>query len=127
MVSVIDTLGHETKTEFNELNQIKRIIVNYENGEYDPAKPDEDIITAYSYDNNGNQISVTDTLGHETRTEYDELNRVERTIANYQDGVYDPAKPDEDLIIRYVYDEVGNQKTVTDPLGRAKPSAKITG
>ncbi|MCP4410560.1 MAG: RHS repeat protein, partial [Gammaproteobacteria bacterium] len=118
ITGVIDTLGRETRTEFDARNRIDRIIVNYVNGVYDSAVPDEDIITQYGYDANGNQISEIDPLGRESRTEYDELNRVKRTIVNYKDGVYDPAKPDEDLITSYTYDEVGNQKTVTDPLNR---------
>jgi RHS repeat-associated protein len=117
-VVVRDTLNRETRTEYDELNRVERTIVNYVDGVYDPAQPDEDIITRYEYDDNGNLVSTFDVFDRETRTEYDELNRVKRTIVNYQDGVYDPAMPDEDLITSYTYDEVGNQETVTDPLGR---------
>ncbi len=117
LVETIDTLGRVSRTEYNALNRTERTIVNYVDGIFDPAKPDEDIITRYEYDANGNLTGTFDVFGRETRTEYDALNRTARTIVNYVDGVFDPAKPDEDLITAYTYDENGNQKTVTDPLG----------
>lgn len=40
-----------------------------------------DAATAYSYDANGNLLSVTDALGNVTAYEYDALNRVTAEIA----------------------------------------------
>lgn len=117
-IATIDTLGRESRTEYDDLNRVSRTIVNYVDGSYDPASPDEDIVTEFVYDANGNLLETIDVLGRRTRTGYDDLNRVERTIVNYVDGVYDSASPDEDLITVYTYDEAGNQKTITDPLGR---------
>ena len=124
-VATIDTLGRETRTEYDALNRVERTIVNYVDGSYNPAAPDEDIITEFGYDANGNLLETIDVLrsapngvGRRTRTEYDSLNRVSRTIVNYKDGVYSAANPDEDLITAYTYDEVGNQQTITDPLDR---------
>lgn len=76
------------------------------------------LITTYGYDQYGRQVSVTDTLGRETRTEYDAAGRVERSIVNYVDGVYVANNPDEDLITQYEYDQAGNQKKIIDPLSR---------
>ncbi|MBA3531694.1 MAG: RHS repeat protein, partial [Ardenticatenales bacterium] len=117
-VVVTDTLGHATRTAYDERGQTARTIQNYHDGVYDPLHPDQDLITSFGYEENGNRVVVTDTLGHATRTEYDEGYRVERTIQNYQDGTYDPLHPDQDLITSYTYDEVGNRLTLTNPLGR---------
>jgi YD repeat-containing protein len=67
------------------------------------------LITRYEYDEFGRQTAITDTLGHATRTIYaDQTGRVERTIANYENGVYTSLKPDEDIVTEYVYDANGN-------------------
>ncbi len=118
LTAIIDPQGRESRSEYDALSRVERSIVNYQDGVYDPAQPDADLITGYAYDANGNPVSTFDTLGRESRSEYDALNRAERSIVNYQDGVYDPARPDEDLITRYSYDPAGNQTTIIDPLGR---------
>ena len=118
LVAITDTLGRVTRTEYDELNRTERTIVNYVDGVYDPNQPDEDIITRYGYDADGNLTSIFDLLDRETRTGYDALNRTERTTVNYVDGVYDPNQPDEDIITRYSYDPVGNQTAITDTLNR---------
>ena len=51
-------------------------------------------------------------------TEYDSLGRVDRTIAHWQDGVFDGDFPDEDISTSYIYDAVGNVLFTTDVLGR---------
>jgi YD repeat-containing protein len=115
---ITGTLGRETRREYDNGSRVVRQVVNYVDGVYDPAQPDEDIVTQYSYDGNSNVVSVIDTLGRETRTEYDDLNRVIRQVVNYTDGVYDPAQPDEDIVTRYQYDGAGNHVSTTDTLGR---------
>ncbi len=122
-VAVTDTLGQVTRTEFNTRGQVARTVTNYVNGVYDAAQPDEDVITYHNYDANGNLVSSWDTLGRQTRTEYDALNRVVRTIVNYQDGVYSAAQTDQDLVTTYGYDAAGNQVAVTDTLGSVTRTA----
>jgi RHS repeat-associated protein len=117
-IAITDTLGHVTRTSYDNMGRVERTVANYINGVYAAGAPDEDIITRYVYDAAGNVTSTFDTLDRETRSFYDELNRVEQTIVNYQDGVYNSGQPDQDLTTSYTYDAVGNQQTVTDPLGR---------
>ena len=113
-----DTVNRVTKWWVNDLNRVVSTTVNFVDGIYSPDNADEDITTYYVYDAIGNLLSLTDVLGHETRMEYDALNRLERTIVNYKDGDFNPSLPDEDLITNYTYDEAGNVETITDPLGR---------
>lgn len=117
-IAMTDTVGNVTRWWFNDMNRVISATVNFINGVYDSAKSDEDLTTYYEYDAVGNIRALTNVLGHETRMEYDALNRLVKTIINYQDGIYDPNYSDEDLITSYVYDEAGNQTVVTDPLGR---------
>jgi RHS repeat-associated protein/uncharacterized repeat protein (TIGR01451 family) len=72
----------------------------------------------YEYDGVGQQTVVTDTLGRVTRFGYDVLNRPVTITASYQDGVFDPARPDEDLITLKRFDAAGNLIAETDELGR---------
>ena len=121
-VAVTNTLGYVTVTEYDDDGRVERTITNVEDGKYEPEQPDYDILTHFEHDANGNLVSVWDTLGRETRTEYDTLNRVLRTIVNYQDGVYDPESSDQDLVTSYGYDALGNQVVITDTLGRVSLS-----
>jgi RHS repeat-associated protein len=59
--------------------------------------------THYSYDNNGNVLSVTDPVSHQTQYSYDALNRLSQVI--------DPAAH----ATHYGYDAHDNLTTVTDP------------
>ncbi|MBC7250155.1 MAG: PKD domain-containing protein [Anaerolineae bacterium] len=114
---VTDTLGRVTRTEYDAANRLVKTTVNYDPTRGQNAENQYNIITEYGYDEVGNQAWVTDTLGHVTRTEYDELNRPITITVNYVDGVYDPAHPDEDVITIYAYDAVGNRVQVIDALG----------
>lgn len=118
-VSVTDTLGRETRTEYDAVGRAQKSIVNYVDGAYDPNAPDEDIVTEFVYDAAGNLVNTIDTLGRVTHTNYDALNRVEQTIVNFDNGIFSAATPDEDLVTAYGYDAVGNQTVITDTLGRA--------
>ncbi len=133
-VSTTDTLGHINHTVYDDLGRVKQSITNWQddgdglvNEIFDPGQPDQNITIDYIYDANGNMEKIVELLGSgEERascTVYDELNRVERSLTNCVTS--DPAnpntyssQPDEDLVSRYVYDDLGNQKEVIDPLGR---------
>lgn len=60
----------ETRTAYDELGRpkSKRVIA-------DPNDPSKDIVTSYSYDRNGNLLSVTDPLGNVTSYVYDGYDR----------------------------------------------------
>jgi YD repeat-containing protein len=117
-VAVTDTLGHVTRNVYDGNGQLIETIVNY-----DPARAQNElnqynITTQYGYDVAGHQILVTDTLGHASRTDYDAQSRPVTMTTNYQDGVYDPAHPDDDIIRVTQYDPAGNAIAQIDPLGR---------
>ncbi len=103
---VTDTLGHVTRTDYDALGRPATVTVNYvPSGPFDA---DTNITRTTGYDPNGNVVTRTDTLGRKTVTQYDALNRPVTVTANYVDGVYDPAYPDQDLTTLTVYDEAGN-------------------
>ncbi|MBI1877046.1 MAG: hypothetical protein HYR94_02210 [Chloroflexi bacterium] len=121
--AITDTLNHVTRTFYDTAGRVERTVVNYIDGTYNSSQPDEDIITRYEYDKNGNVTKTVALVGgpeeRATCTEYDALNRVEQTIENCQDGQHGGGDgPDEDLVTTYDYDAVGNQITVTAPLNR---------
>ena len=113
----IPSLARTIRTEYDALNRPMTTTVNYEDGFFNPAQPDEDLITVTHYDVNGNVDQTTDPLGHVTQIEYDALNRPVTTTVNYIDGFFDPAKPDEDVRSIMHYDAVGNVDQTIDPLG----------
>ena len=93
--AITDTLGHVTLTQFDDAGRVHRTIVNHVDGAYTSTKPDEDIITEFVYEDNGNlqqtiEFPDTPALKRISYTEYDELNRVEKTIENYVNGPMQP-------------------------------------
>ncbi|HSX65229.1 MAG TPA: type IV secretion protein Rhs, partial [Pseudoxanthomonas sp.] len=66
--------------------------------------------TDFGYDANGNTTSVTDTLGRETRNEYDPLNRLKRTLQDVGGIAAETT---------FEYDALDNLTQVTDPKGLA--------
>ncbi|MCP4424857.1 MAG: RHS repeat protein, partial [Chloroflexi bacterium] len=72
----------------------------------------------YTHDVNGRVENVISPDGAINRAEYDGFNRVERSISNWVDGVYDPNHPGEDIAAGYQYDNRNNTIVVTDTLGR---------
>lgn len=76
----------------------------------------------YEYDSLGRVVTTTLGLGTALQrldvTRYNADNTIERTIQNYQDGVYSAAAPAQDLLTTYGYDNAGRQVWVRDVLGR---------
>lgn len=132
-IATIDPVGKVTRTYYDALNRPTTVVDNLtgwpieqpDPPPFDPASPDENVHTEYIYDAVGVQIASTDGKGILTRTYYDELNRpvvIVRNLVNQpvEDPVppsYDPDKPDENVPITYVYDDIGNQIATIDPNG----------
>ena len=80
-------------------------------------------ITGYAYDSVGRVVTTTLGVGTALQrldvTNYNADNTVQRTIQNYKNALYDPTKPDEDLITTYGYDNIGRQVWVKDVFNRA--------
>lgn len=106
-------------------NTISQTIQNYKDGQYDPARPDEDLITRYQYDTAGRQVVVTDPSGRNTVTHYDQHNRINWTARNViplasddQGQVITPTfnstVPDRNVLTFYGYDGLGRTTLVTE-------------
>ncbi len=76
--------------------------------------------TTYAYDSLGRVISTTVGVGtalqRTDNTSYNADNTIAQTIRNYHDGVFDPARPDEDITTTYGYDGLGRPAWVRDVL-----------
>ncbi len=96
LVSVTDPLGHSTRYEYDDLNQLTKII---------DARAGE---TRFAYDAVGNLLSLTDPVGNMTTYLYDGLDRVTRETNQLG------------LSRWYAYDAAGNLGWLTDRNGRVR-------
>ena len=110
-VWVTDTLGAVTYTAYDALNRPVTVTTNYVDGVFDPAYPDEDLLRVTLYDAAGRVSRTQDAGGRITVYEYDAQGRQIAVIQNYQDGSYDPARPDEDIKQMTVYDDATGRVT----------------
>ena len=89
--------------------------------------PDQNVRIDYAYDLNGNQIAVTDPLGRVSRIYYDAFNRPEVIVQNLVGWdklnpeiptcANDSCTEDQNVFVRYHYDDVGDRIAVTDARG----------
>ena len=116
--STIDPFGRETKYEYNELSQLKKVTANYVTGQPQNYQDKFNVVTEYSYDALGRRITTTDTLGRVSRSTYDDLSRVLTNTVNYLSGqgqnYKDPSGNRYNIITSYTYDIRGNQIAVID-------------
>jgi RHS repeat-associated protein len=98
--------------QYNELGQLRSQI----NAPFALA-PDLDdgsvLKTRYTYDGNGNQVTMTDALGRIVENEYDPLNRLKQAVRDIADG--DPVTINVAATVQYIYDAVDNLRLVIDP------------
>ncbi|MBA3867563.1 MAG: PD40 domain-containing protein [Anaerolineae bacterium] len=78
---------------------------------------DQNRISLTTYDKTGHVVRIRDAAGLETRFSYDVLGRRTQTIANYVDGFFSSAAPDEDLISSTVYNKAGQVVSTADTRG----------
>jgi YD repeat-containing protein len=111
-IAVTDTVGYVTRNDYDGAGRLILTTVNYTTtGGVDPTA--YNLTTRYGYDQAGNQIAITDTLNHVTRSYYDNLNRLISTTVNYTDTPsLDPNV--FNLTTRYQYDQVGQRTAITD-------------
>ncbi|MFZ2095373.1 MAG: SBBP repeat-containing protein, partial [Anaerolineales bacterium] len=119
-IALIEPLGHITRTYYDGLSRQVTIVANLtgwdvSNPSAPPRNPsvlDINIRTDMSYDRAGNRNKVVDPNGISTAYEYDDLNRLNAVVENYQNGV----TPTVDINVRteYTYDKRGSLLTIRD-------------
>ena len=92
-----------TRYDYDDLGRLTDIKENYQAGI--PADEQTNVHTVYTYDANGNRLSIQDGNGHVTTFTYDELNHLISET--------DPLEHSW----TYAYDELGNRVSMTDANG----------
>ena len=118
------TFGRMDVTYYDAAGHVTRTVQNCTAGDYedcrtaayDAGHPDQNIVTKNYYDPAGNQVLVTNTLGVVTFYEYDDANRLLRTVENYDPTKAQNADNLYNTTTRYGYDAAGNQIRVTNTL-----------
>ncbi|HEX2906802.1 MAG TPA: DUF6531 domain-containing protein [Phototrophicaceae bacterium] len=128
-----DPVGHLTTTTrvdgrvdqivYDAAGNVERTVLNYVDGNYNPAEPDTDVTISMIYDLIGRLTTVTDTLGRQTAYVYDSANRLKREVQNFvgtdPDLVsYDPQFLDRNRLTEYTYSAAGDLLRVKDTVGR---------
>ena len=120
VIAVTDARQNTTRSFYDNAYRVTSTLSNPVTGNpsTDASNPGaNDIVTAMSYDANGNVLVLTDGNGNATRNSYDLLNRLTKTATNPQDGQPNapPAAPKaSDIVVSNEYDDSGNLVKVTD-------------
>lgn len=96
----VDANNIVTHFEYDDLGRLTAVVENFQAG-IDPTA-EINVRTEYTYDANGNRLSITDGNQHVTEFTYDELNR----LASEQDPL--------DHTWTYQYDKLDNLISTTD-------------
>ncbi len=104
MTAMTDAKGIVTAYEYDALGRLTAVIENYST----PQLPDYEtnVRTAYTYDANGNRLTIKDANGHISNFTYDELNR----LVSESDALGNTWA--------YEYDRLGNQIAMIDANGQ---------
>ncbi len=121
-----DSLGRWVNQQYDLLGRTIKSIQNCTNTSGTPVNPaqtacatfnssftDRNVPAQTAYDTLNRTTIVTDALNIETRTTYDGLGRVLKTIRNYKNGAFDNNFPDEDVATSYRYDALGRTLAIT--------------
>ncbi len=101
--SITDANGVTTQFEYDALNRLTAVVENYIQG--GPVDQQTNVRTEYTYDENGNRLTIKDGDNHTTNFAYDELNRLIRET--------DPLT----YATQYDYDAAGNRVRTIDANG----------
>ena len=132
LVETIDPRGRRTRNVYNHAGQLLSTTSNYDPNRAANENNLYNITTRYEYDSHGNQVKVTDALGHETRYEYDGADRLLRAIdaaGNVTTSEYNATgqlESTSDALLRvtsYVYDASGRRLSTIDALGHSSGTA----
>jgi RHS repeat-associated protein len=109
----VDGRGVPTSTDYDEANRPELIVQN------PGGLPNEGLQTEITYDGNGRRDTTTDSLGHVTKYDYNDIGQLIQTTVNYLDNNSTPNYLDKfNIITKYTYDALGRQRTQEDALGR---------
>lgn len=121
--TIIDAMGHETTLTYDAANNLVRRTTGIT-----PEFP-LGFTTVYTYNvHYPGKNWLEEQLSHEgivTRYDYDATGQTAppgqptRIIVNYENGVYEQARPDEDIITSYGYDALGRRTRTTVGVGTA--------
>ena len=104
-----DPLGRVTKYEYDERGQLITVTANFVNsGEPQNDDNQRNIVTSYTYDALGRQVTTADTAGRVSLSSYDDLGRLLSSTQNYLQGQeqnYEDGDNRYNLITTYSYDE----------------------
>ena len=133
-IAAVDTLGVVTRTYYDSANRAEYVVQNLIGQgiyvttppAYNPAYPDRNIRTQTVFDDNGRAIASYDTVGHITRTYYDQLGRPRYVVQNLTgQGIeapnppaFNPAYPDQNVRTETIYDVRGDAIAAVDNAGR---------
>lgn len=70
-----DAAGIETRYDYDMLGRRTQITINYVDGSFNASFPDEDLISATSYNKGSQVVSTTDVRGTQTAFAYDQAGR----------------------------------------------------
>jgi RHS repeat-associated protein len=71
----IDTLGNETRFTYDALERPIQTVENFVTGSFNPARPDQDLVSTSLYDLAGRLITTVDARGTQTIFAYDKASR----------------------------------------------------
>lgn len=103
LILMTNAEGVVTKYEFDALGRLTSVVENYQAGI--PVDAETNVRTEYTYDPNGNRLTIMDGNGHVTTFAYDALNRLTSET--------DPLNH----TWTYTYDAVGNRTSLIDANG----------
>jgi len=125
---MVSPLRRQDVTGYNADGSVSATIQNESgSGQFDPAHPDQNVVTRDGYDAAGRQAWIQDALGRYSATHYDAAGRQDYAVRNYTPAAplaplttlpatppaYAATAPDANVATFYGYDALGHQTLVT--------------